>query len=200
MTTRAAFKQSPPSSKRERESMPSDAALLLSVADGDLGPLGALFDRHHEPVRQFLLRATPNAADVDDLVQETFLTAARAAASFDGRESALPFLLGIAVRLMRRKKRTFARLRALYDAFAGAPTPAARTPEEQTGTAEEGAMLRDAIARLSEDRRLALVMVEYSGMSGVEVARVLGVPVGTVWRRLHEARTELRSALERGTR
>lgn len=192
MTTRAP--------KRERDSMPSDAALLLAVADGDLGPLGALFDRHHEAVRQFLLRAAPNAADVDDLVQETFLTAARAAGSFDGRASALPFLLGIAVRLMRRKKRTFARLRALYDAFAGTPTTPARNPEEATGTEEEGALLREAIAKLSEDRRLALVMVEYSGMSGVEVARALGVPVGTVWRRLHEARAELRHALERGTR
>lgn len=178
----------------------SDAALLAAMADGDLAPLGALFDRHHEAVRQFLLRISPNAADVDDLVQETFLTAARAAGSFDGRASALPFLMGIAVRLGKRKKRTFARLRALYDSFASAPTKAPESPEDQTSKAQEEDRLRAAIARLSEDQRVALVMVEYNGMSGVEVAKVLETPVGTVWRRLHEARNELRYELERGTR
>lgn len=178
----------------------TDAALLAAMATGDLAPLGVLFDRHHEPVRQLLLRLAPSSADVDDLVQETFLTAARAAGSFDGRASALPFLMGIAVRLLRRKKRTFARLRALYDSFANAPSAAPRSPEEQTSAAQEQARLRDAIGRLSEDRRMALVMVEYSGMSGVEVARILDTPVGTVWRRLHEARNELRNELERGMR
>ena len=65
---------------RREAAAESDAALFEAIARGDLGPLGALFDRHHEGVRQFLLRAAPNAADVDDIVQETFLTAARAAA------------------------------------------------------------------------------------------------------------------------
>jgi RNA polymerase sigma-70 factor (ECF subfamily) len=91
-------------------------------------------------------------------------------------------------------------LRALYDAFGAAPTAAPRSPEERMGTAEEEAILQKAIAGLSEERRLVLVMVEYSGMSGVEVARILETPVGTIWRRLHEARAELRRALERGTR
>jgi|HubBroStandDraft_6_1064221.scaffolds.fasta_scaffold478040_2 RNA polymerase sigma-70 factor (ECF subfamily) len=177
----------------------TDAALFEAVARGDLGPLGALFDRHSEAVRQFLLRAAPNDADVDDLVQETFITASRAATNFDGRSSALPFLLGIAVRLVRRRKRTFARLRALYDAFAFVPSLPSRTPEESTSTAQQEERLRRAIAGLSEDRRIALVMVEYNGLTGVEAAGILGVPVGTVWRRLHEARNELRRSLEGGT-
>lgn len=185
---------------QKREPPESDAALLAAMTDGDLGPLGALFDRHHEAVRQFLLRVSPNAADVDDLVQETFLTAARASAAFDGRASAAPFLIGIAVQLLRRKKRTFSRLRALYDAFASAPTTAARSPEDATSNAQEEDRLRRAIGRLSDERRLALVLVEYNGMTGVEVAKLLDTPVGTVWRRLHEARNELRYELERGTR
>jgi RNA polymerase sigma-70 factor (ECF subfamily) len=60
--------------------------------------------------------------------------------------------------------------------------------------------LRAAIARLPEDQRLVLVMVEYQGMSGVEVAKALDKPAGTVWRWLHEARAELRRTLERGKR
>lgn len=176
----------------------TDAALFESIAKGELGSLGVLFDRHHEPLRQFLLRVAPNAADVDDIVQETFLTATNAAGSFDGRASALPFLIGVAVQLVRRRKRTFARLRALYDAFAAAPTTPKPSPEDRLHQAQEEALLQAAIARLSEEKRLVLVMVEYNGLTGVEVAGILGVPVGTIWRRLHEARADLRYALERG--
>ena len=188
--------------KRDTESTrdQSDAALMAAIAAGDLGPLGALFDRHHEAVRQMLLRTSPNSADVDDLVQETFLTAARAAASFDGRDSAKPFLLGVAVQMLRRRRRTFGRLRNMLESLGKAPSVAPRSPEESTSQAEEAARLRAAVDRLSEDKRLVLVMVEWNGMSGVEAAKVLGVPVGTVWRRLHEARAEIRRTLERGSR
>jgi len=191
-----------PARKREPEAAaaPGDAELLKAIVNGDLGPLGVLFDRHHESVRQFLLRAAPNEAEVDDLVQETFLTAARAASSFDGRASALPFLIGVAVQLLRRRKRTFSRLRALYEAFSAAPAAPLQSPEEHMSQAQQEALVQRAIARLSQERRLVLVMVEYNGMSGVEVARILDTPVGTVWRRLHEARAELRRALEREVR
>jgi RNA polymerase sigma-70 factor, ECF subfamily len=193
--TRLALKRGADDSREQ-----SDAALFTAVAQGDLGPLGVLFDRHHEAVRQLLLRTSPNTSDVDDLVQETFLTAARAAGSFDGRASARPFLLGVAAQLLRRRRRTFGRLRAMLESFGVAPTPVPKTPEESTSVAEEGEQLRAAIDRLSEDRRMALVMVEYNGMSGVEAAQALNVPVGTVWRRLHEARAEIRRTLERGAR
>ena len=176
----------------------SDAVLFESISQGELGSLGVLFDRHHESLRQFLLRAAPNSSDVDDIVQETFLTATNAAGSFDGRASGLPFLIGIAVQLIRRRKRTFARLRALYDAFGSAPTTPKPSPEDKLHQAQEEALLQAAIGRLSEEKRLVLVMVEYNGLTGVEVAGILGIPVGTIWRRLHEARAELRQALERG--
>lgn len=181
-----------------RASEESDAALLRAVADGDLASLGALFDRHHDAVLQFLRRAAPNAADVDDLAQETFLTAARIASSFDGRASARPFLVGIAAQLLRRRRRSFSRLRAFCEKLGRHDAPPPQPdPEASVCLAEESALLREAIARLSDDRRMVLVMVEYSGLSGPEVARALDVPVGTIWRRLHEARTELREALSR---
>lgn len=181
----------------------SDPELFRAIAAGDLGPLGTLFDRYHADVRQFLLRSAPrsgSAADVDDLVQETFLTAARAAGSYDGRDRAAPFLIGVAAQLLRRKRRSFARLRAMLENLGRAPTEKPRDPEDHAVVASESARLQAAMDRLSEDRREVLVMVEWSGMSGVEVARALGIPVGTVWRRLHEARAELKKALDRGHR
>lgn len=179
---------------------PTDAELFTAIAGGDLGPLGTLFDRYHRDVRQFLVRSAPRSSDVDDLVQETFLTAARAAASYDGRDRAGPFIVGVAAQLLRRKKRSFARLRAMLENLGRAPTEAPRDPEATAVASSESERLQAAMDRLSEDRRLVLVMVEWNGMSGVEVARALDIPVGTVWRRLHEARAELKRALERGSR
>ena len=65
----------------------TDTELFEAIAQGALGPLGELFDRHHASVRAFAERLLSNAADAEDLVQETFLVASRAAASFEPSES-----------------------------------------------------------------------------------------------------------------
>lgn len=176
----------------------TDAALFEAMACGDLGPLGVLFDRYHEDLRQLLLRIAPGSPDVDDLVQETFLTAGKIAGSYDGRPVARPFLIGIAVQHLRRRRRALKRFHGLLEAFGVAPTARQRDPEDATLLAEDEERLRAAMARLPEDHRIVLVMVEWNGMSGVEAAKALDTPVGTVWRWLHEARVELRRLLERG--
>jgi RNA polymerase sigma-70 factor (ECF subfamily) len=178
----------------------TDTELFTAIARGDLGPLGVLFDRYHEDVRQFVARASSDDMDVDDIVQEAFLTAARIAEAYDGRGSARPFLIGIAAQLLRRRRRSFARVCSLFRAFGDAPVTPARTPEEAMSSAEEQEIVRAAVAHLPDDLRLVLVMVEYSGMSGVDAAKALDKPPGTVWRWLHEARTELRRALTKGKR
>jgi DNA-directed RNA polymerase specialized sigma24 family protein len=53
---------------------------------------------------------------------------------------------------------------------------------------------------LPHDLRVAFVLCDLEGISGVDAARTLGVRPGTVWRRLHEARKELRARLEEGRR
>jgi RNA polymerase sigma factor (sigma-70 family) len=175
----------------------SDTALFEGIARGDLGPLGELFDRHHARVRAFAERVLPNAADADDLVQETFLTASRAAASFEPGAAAKPFLLGVAAQLARRRRRTFARLRAKLTAFGHAPSAPQPTPEDDLTTGEETLPLRAAVARLSHAHREVILLVDLGGLSGVEAATALGIPAGTVWRRLHEARAELRDKMKR---
>lgn len=189
-----------PQSDATAKSTRTDPELFVAMADGDVGALGILFDRYHDPVHQFLSRAATEMAEVDDLVQETFLTALRASSSYDGRDSAKPFLIGVAAQLVRRKRRTFARLRNMLHAFGRAPTESLRSPEESLSQRQDASTLHAAIARLSDERRIVLVMVEWNGMSGVEIAKALDLPVGTVWRRLHEARAQLRKAMERGAR
>jgi RNA polymerase sigma-70 factor (ECF subfamily) len=184
---------------REAEEV-TDAELVRRVGEGDLSPLGVLYDRHHESVRQFVARATTSNADIDDIAHETFLTLAKIAARYDGRASARPFLIGIAAQLVRRRKRGLGRwalaLSSFTDTFA---TRKVSTPEDVASTSEEMRRFGDALAKLTEEKRLVFLLVEREGLSGEEVARALEIPVNTVWTRLHHARNDLRKALARPT-
>ncbi len=178
----------------------SDGELLARVAAGEYASLAPVYDRHHEAVARFVARALGGSHDVEDIVQETFLCAARKAASFDGRLGCRPWLLGIAARQILHVRRTFARLRGMLDRYRqlDAPTPPP-DPHEGASLREEHWRLERAIGRLSESKRIVLLMAEIEEMSGEQISAALGIPVGTVWTRLHHARRELRHALEEGS-
>lgn len=178
----------------------TDADLVKRVSEGDLSPLGVLYDRHHEGVRQFISRATSGGAETDDLAHETFLTFAKIASKFDGRTSARPFLLGIAAQLMRRRRRGIQRWTQALASFATTFTESrSHTPEDAASVSQEVHRFEDALRRLSEEKRLTFLLVEREGLSGEEVAQALDIPVNTVWTRLHHARSELRRAMSPAT-
>jgi RNA polymerase sigma factor (sigma-70 family) len=186
----------PDSSRRLRAENEDDAELLRRVSGGDLRPLGLLYDRHHAYVRNFVLRATSGGADADDLTHETFLALASVAARYDGRPSARPLLLGIAALLVRQHRRGAARFLEVMTSFAtGASQRTIPTPEDTASTTENLRRFDQALARLPQEKRLVLLLVECEGLSGEEVAQALQVPLNTVWTRLHYARVELRRAL-----
>jgi RNA polymerase sigma factor (sigma-70 family) len=178
-----------------REPVEGDESLMRRVGEGDLSALGGLYDRHHEGVRAFVRRAMGGAADADDVAQEAFLTLAKVADRFDGRASARPLLLGIAARLVHRRRRGLARWARALAGVAFAVVPPAPTPEDAASASQEMRRFDAALAALSEDKRITLLLVEREGLSGPEVATLLDVPVNTVWTRLHYARAELRRAL-----
>jgi RNA polymerase sigma-70 factor (ECF subfamily) len=171
-----------------------DPEILRQLADGEIGALGELYDRYHEPIRRFLARATSDAEDVDDLVHATFLAAAKSAGRYDGRHSCRPWLIGIAAQLLRRRRQSFGRFRAVLSSLRGVRATAADPrPALQARSAVEWALVR-----ISAPKRITLLMAEVEGLSCAEIATALGVPIGTVWTRLHAARRELRRALEEG--
>ncbi len=182
--------------ERRRDVAAGDAELLARIAAGDLSPLGVLYDRHHESVRRFVLRATAGGAHAEDLTHEAFLALTRVARRYDGRESARPLLLGIASRLVQQHRRGAARWTEVLQSFASATAErSAPTPERTASVTEEMRRFDAALARLPEEKRLVVLLIEGEGLSGDEVARILDIPAGTVWTRLHYAREELRRAL-----
>jgi RNA polymerase sigma-70 factor (ECF subfamily) len=171
----------------------SDPELMRGLARGELGALGELYDRYHAAVHAFLARATCDAHDVDDLVHVAFLTAADSAERYDGRDCCRPWLIGIAARLLRRRRRTLGLWIALLATVRGAHGSAT----DPRAMLQARSQVSRALARLSERKRVALLMAEVEGMSCEEIAEGLQVPIGTVWTRLHAARRELRHALQK---
>lgn len=171
-----------------------DPELLRQVAAGQLGALGDLYDRYQAPLRLFLRRATRDAHDTDDLLHATFLAAAASASRYDGRACCRPWLVGIAVQLLRRRRRSFSHwLRVL-----GAVEETLPVASDPRGALDARGDVERALGRLSQAKRLTLLMAEVEGMSCPEIAEALAIPVGTVWTRLHAARLELRETLGEG--
>lgn len=171
----------------------ADPVLLERLARGEVGALGELYDRHQFALRRFLTRATGSASDGDDLVHATFLNAARSAARYDGREDCRPWLMGIAVRLLQQRRRAASRWFAVIAALGVVRAGSIDSRQRLAARTD----LERALSRLSEAKRVALLLTEVEGLSCPEVAELLGVPVGTVWTRLHAARRDLREWLGR---
>src|SRR5262249_7467513 len=131
----------------------------------------------------------------------TFLTVVRASPAYDARPCSRPFLIGIAAQLVRRRRRSLRRWGDTLIALASRVTRIVeRTPEDAATSAEEHQRVERALARLTEDKRLQFLLVEREGLAGEDVAQTLGIPIGTVWTRLHHARTELQRGMKRGCR
>jgi RNA polymerase sigma-70 factor (ECF subfamily) len=174
----------------------SDIELMQQLAEGQLGALGELYDRYQAPLRRFLARATGDAHDVDDLVHAAFLAAAKSADRYDGRASCRPWLIGIAAQLLRRRRQTFSRLVGVLSSLQRTQ----HVSHDPRLALQARTDVERALARLSEPKRVTLLMAEVEGLSCAEIAQILAVPIGTVWTRLHAARRELRQALDEPAR
>jgi RNA polymerase sigma factor (sigma-70 family) len=172
-----------------------DAALVEQVRNGDLEALGILFDRHEAAVARFLSRFGVASADVDDLVQATFLQVLRAARHFEPRISVRGWLLGIGAMMARRQRRSLLRTDRRLRTWATIPRGGGAPTDDAL---DVGLRITRALAALSEKKREAFLLVTLEGMSGEEAAVALGVPVKTIWTRLHHARLELRQLFQEG--
>jgi RNA polymerase sigma-70 factor (ECF subfamily) len=147
------------------------------------------------------LRRTP-ADDLarDDLVQATFLEIQRAAPSFRGTSSVKTWILGVAANLARHMLRSERRRRAHQARYLERMTGAPELLDAQVERRKLLARVATALAALPRDQQIAFILCDLEQLPGVEVARVLEIPEGTLWRRLHTARKAMRAAIEKATR
>jgi RNA polymerase sigma factor (sigma-70 family) len=149
-----------------------------------------LFRENYPAVRAYALRRTSGDA-AQDVVAETFLVAWRRLD--DVPADALPWLYGVARRVLANRRRGADRSAALERRLAGAePRGAGRDPGDSAGDAE---ILRIALSRLSEPSREALMLVAWHGLSGARAARAAGCSRAAFAVRLHRARARLAAEL-----
>src|SRR5690606_8400896 len=113
--------------------------------------LGHLFDRHESDVRRLVSHLGVSAADIDDLVQDTFLEVLHAAPRFDPSSPVKNWLCGLAVILVRRYRRSLSRLAAQLLARVRLPRPECPpTPAAEFERDEELGRLQRAFEGLSD--------------------------------------------------
>ncbi|MBK7584728.1 MAG: RNA polymerase sigma factor [Myxococcales bacterium] len=174
-----------------------DAELLERLARGEPSAIGQLYDEHHEAVRAFATRLVGEPASAEDLVHEVFVCLPRAICSFRRESSLRTFLISIAVNHARHFVRSAARRRAALERLAVEPRPSSPDPERELRRRELAAALTRALDTLPLDQRVAFVLCDVEERSSGQVARIVGVPEGTVRTRLFHARKKLRALLER---
>ena len=160
-----------------------------AARDAAMGELHAVTSR---ALFQLCLRVACNGADAEDAVQETFVDLLRGVRSFRGDAKLTTWLFRIAIRAATRiRNRGAHRHYGVFDGdVAGEDDPVARAAER-----ENAARLLAAIDELPAAQRAVIGLAAIQGIEHGEIAAVLGIPVGTVWSRLHEARERLRVLL-----
>jgi RNA polymerase sigma-70 factor (ECF subfamily) len=176
-----------------------DDAVLMRAAQSDPASFGTLFDRHFAAVYRFCERRVGRSM-AEDLAGETFRRAFEARHSYDlSRPSALPWLYRIALNLVRdtlraraTEDRAYARLHAL--AGTGLPSEDNQPARRAEARADLAVLARLLLAEPEEDVD-ALFLHVWDGLSYLDVATALGLPVGTVRSRLSRLRHRLEDRL-----
>lgn len=162
------------------------ADLVTSYLQGGRGDFDELFALTEPVVRRLIGRLAGNRADVDDLVQETYLRAWRGLDKFRGSSRFSTWLFRIAVNVTHNWRRSQRATLTLSEA-QGRAIPAPPELADDRLLAAYG----QALDRLPEDLKATFVLHESEGLSYRDVAEALGCPIGTVMSRLHRARARL---------
>lgn len=159
----------------------------------DATDLTRLWDQHAAALWRYAWRLTGDAAQAEDVVQETLLRAWQHPHVLTNGQSPRAWLFTVARNMVIDDRRS-ARFRneVISSDGSGPPEPAA--PDELSGTLNR-ALIGDAMAQLSDDHRAVVGRSYYLGWTTAQIAAELGIAEGTVKSRLHYALRGLRQAL-----
>jgi len=182
-----------------------DSVLVASAQDGEMAAFDELLRRYHGKIYGLVYNMTSNAEDTEDMLQEIFLAAHRALPKFHGKSSFYTWIYRIAVNrtLNFLKKRARRRTLSLNDEdLAVERDPgyielsARNGPVRDASITELQKRLNEALQKLSNNHRSAVVLHDIEGRPHEEIAEILSCSVGTVRSRLHYARRQLQVELK----
>ena len=191
-----------PDAERTSPAGPSDDALIAAAQRGDQAAFGEIVRRYQRAVYRVAYALTRNAADADDLAQETFVRAWGAIGRFETGMPLYPWLARIATNLAyslfrTRKRRPETPIEPLIE--AGMQWGVDDDPAEHRARAERDERLQTCFAALAPEHQAVLALRAMQDLSYDEIAKALNVPVGTVMSRLSRARAELKRRMQEGS-
>jgi RNA polymerase sigma-70 factor (ECF subfamily) len=184
-----------------------DAALASRAAQGDQDAFARIMRRYNQRLYRLAVSVMGDASEAEDVLQESYVRAFYAFATYAGAGSLGAWLARIVrneaidrVRA-RESRRTHVAIEAELGGQSGedetnvTSDPLMIDPQALAANAELRRLLEHAIQRLPEQFRTAFVLREVEGLSVEETAEYLGIPAATVKTRDHRARNLLRGYL-----
>jgi RNA polymerase sigma-70 factor (ECF subfamily) len=188
-----------------------DAGLVEALARGDAQALELVYDRHSRGVYSLALRLLSDGPAAEEVVQETFLKLWRQPQAYQPQRGRLfPWLLGVAhhhaVDLLRRRQleqrhRVSTAPNANGDALTDmldnlGLTSSDEDPQYGVNAIEQRVAVCRALARLPREQRVPLELAYYRGLTQLEIATRLELPLGTIKTRMRLGLQQLRKAPE----
>lgn len=172
----------------------TDAALLAQAGGGNRDAFGTLVGRHQASVYRFARTLVARPADAEDVLQQTFLAAWRAAPGFRGDASVRTWLFTIArnaALTLRGRDARFTESDVPLEELGLAAGWGSDDPERLAMAAERRDVLAAAFGSLDAEARAVLTLRDLEGVSGDETAALLGLSLPAMKSRLHRARMAL---------
>jgi RNA polymerase sigma-70 factor (ECF subfamily) len=172
---------------------PEDRELVTAAQDGDRDALDTLLRRHYDLVHAVCRRIAGGTRDADDAAQEAMIGIVRGLPRFDGRSSVSTWMYRIATNAALDELRRRRRRPALHVADDDGPVREDVDPvaHRRVDAVVDRLALDDALRRLPDEFRAAVVLRDVADLDYAEIADVLDVPVGTVKSRIARGRAQL---------
>ena len=195
--------------EQQLEGKDPDVRLMLQVRDDVQGAFETLVERYQHRLVGVMVHLVGRAEEAEDLTQEVFLRIYRARKGYKPRAKFSTWLFTIANNLALNHLRNQGRkaivdpLGTSDDSSAMGALPATERAVSREGTAsaqlrkvELSEVVREAVGKLGEDQKLAVLLNKFEDMSYAEIAEVMGRSEPAVKSLLARARNELREHLE----
>ncbi|HEX2523319.1 MAG TPA: sigma-70 family RNA polymerase sigma factor [Terriglobia bacterium] len=181
----------------------SDVELMLRVKHGDREAFRLLVQRHRKPLINFIYRFTGNSGESEDLAHEVFIKVFRSASRYEPRAAFSTWLYRIATNLALNYLRDHRPQLATSLDWGSEEEDRSRTElrdkmtlvEDQLLAQERVEQIRQALAALPENQRLAVVLTKYQELSLKEAAEVMKCSEAAVKSLIFRAYTTLRQKL-----
>ena len=174
----------------------TDELLLQKAGKGDQAAFLELYDRYRDPIFRFAYRLLGSVDIAEDITHDCFLSLIRRPEGFNPERAALrTYLYAIARNLALKHFRSAGRETGLEEMTEEPEASARHAPLRRLLDEELAAQVRDAVFRLPELQREALILYEYEGLSLNEISAIVDADVGAIKARLYRARESLKRVL-----